>query len=152
MYEIFRINKNETPLKKSAEDLLYHVLWAPYGISQNKTGEIFEKNQQNNPFYIAIKSSHPEVLGCIVTNEIGFNFKIKHLAVKNQFQGKGIGNSLVNHVLNKTHGKKVEVIARNTSANFWEKLGFIACGKWIKHPLFTNHGIIFRKYCYNPNI
>ncbi|MDI6643444.1 MAG: GNAT family N-acetyltransferase [Methanobacteriaceae archaeon] len=139
-------------MKKTAQELMYHVLWAPHGMSKVNTREILEKDQINNNYYVAITNNPVDIIGCIVTREEGYKLEIKHLAVKEQFQRKGIGKSLVNHVLKESPSKNVKVIARNTSIIFWEKLGFNPCGKWIKHPLFTKHGIVFRKYCYNYNI
>jgi len=152
MYKIIRLNQSENLFKEAALELMYNVLWAPYGISKLNIQEILDKNQQNNPYYVAITNSPVDIIGCIVTREDGYTLEIKHLAVKEEFQRNGIGRSLVNHVLNESPCKNVKVVARNTSKIFWEKLGFNSCGRWIKHPLFTKHGIIFRKYCYNSNI
>ncbi|MGC9516322.1 MAG: GNAT family N-acetyltransferase [Methanomicrobiales archaeon] len=152
MYKIIKIKNDENNLKKLAEDLLYNVLWAPYNISREKTREIFEITRPDNHFFIAIKEADLDILGCIVINLESFNLEIKHLAVKTQFQGINVGKSLVNRVLNEIPDKIAHVIARNTSSIFWEKLGFRSCGEWIKHPLFIEHGIIFKKYCYYPHI
>ena len=152
MYKIIRLNQSENLLKKTAQELMYQVLWAPYDISPENTCEILEKNQINDSYYVAITNTRVDMIGCMVTREEGYTLEIKHLAVKEEFQRKGVGRSLFNHVLNSSTCKYVEVIARNTSRIFWEKLGFNPCGRWIKHPLFTKHGIIFRKYCYNYNI
>jgi N-acetylglutamate synthase-like GNAT family acetyltransferase len=43
-------------------------------------------------------------------------------------------------------GRRIHAIARNTSAEFFRRLGFQAApGKLPEHPAFTGHGITFAR-------
>jgi len=43
MYKIIRLNQSENLLKKTAQELMYQVLWAAYDISPENILEIWKK-------------------------------------------------------------------------------------------------------------
>ena len=74
--------------------------------------------------------------------------EIRHIAVLPEFHGMGVGSLLIKSLLLNVSTKnctRIYTIARNTSVEFFKKLGFSVNPKQKPpdHPAFTKHGITF---------
>ncbi len=76
-----------------------------------------------------------EVAGFIVVQDYG---KISHLFVLPEFQGRGIGRSLVEAAVevcrNKSPQRKIELNSSSNAAGFYEAMGFRRVGPGIDRP------------------
>lgn len=126
------------------DELLWKELWQPLGLSRDVRhtfgleGEEFELLAQESG----------QLLGGLVAALTGDNeVELRHLAVFSDVQRRGIGRSLVTelHRIAKTKNcRRIYTIARNTSREFFRKLGFqTAAGQAPEHPVFLEHGITF---------
>jgi N-acetylglutamate synthase-like GNAT family acetyltransferase len=74
--------------------------------------------------------------------------EICHVAVRPDTQRKGLGRTLIRHIIHNARQegrRRIQVTARNTSAGFFEKLGFETLPQAIPdHPDFKKHGISFQ--------
>jgi len=126
------------------DELLWMVLWQHLGLPRDvrKTfslkGEEFELLAQKNG----------QVVGGLVAicTENG-EIELRHLAVAPHVQNRGIGRSLVTElykIAKAGNCHRIHTIARNTSVEFFRRLGFRSIpGKIPDHPLFLEHGITF---------
>lgn len=145
MYRIISLCDSDSLLLHETEELLKQVLWLPLGIDVSNRKKFFPKAIEK--FYVAVTNMNDKLIGCIVIAPIDqFSLEIRHLAVKKEFQNRGIGKSLVNKVLQEWPHKTIEVIVRDTSIEFWEALGFAKFSGWADHPEFLKHGIRFHLY------
>lgn len=134
--------------KNELDQLLWNVLWKPLGLPRD-TRQSFKLNY---PQIELIAIDNGNVIGGIVANWLSDDeIEIHHIAVSFDYQGRSVGKRLV--------GKLIELVeldvpitihtyARNTSASFFSKLGFIPTGEYLEHPDFAKHGIAIQKmYC-----
>ncbi len=74
-----------------------------------------------------------KMLGCCLLTKVDKHcVRLRQMAVQNNFQGKGIGASLMNFAENvaRDHGyKRIIMHARKTATGFYEKLGYTVTGK-----------------------
>lgn len=74
------------------------------------------------------------VVGVIVLIIQAETAEIRHAAVSGKYQRLGLGRALLNIALTlaKESGvKELEVYARNTAIEFWEKVGFADVSGWL---------------------
>jgi ribosomal protein S18 acetylase RimI-like enzyme len=127
------------------DSLLWEILWKPLSLPKNirdsfkLTGETIE----------LVTKSNGILVGGLVANWISpIEIEIRHIAVSPGSQRIGIGKGLV-HALAETISikgcERITTIARNTSVNFYSKLGFniIREKKPADHPDFLKHRITF---------
>lgn len=136
-------NAESTHEKEQLDELLWNVLWQPLGLPRDIRDSFkLEKPEIN---LIAVENDH--VLDGLVANYLSNKIvEIRHLAVKEYFQRHNIGKNLIETLIEqvtKADVKLIQTIARNTSVEFWAKLGFIPQGAYITHPDFTTYGIKF---------
>ena len=133
---------------KDAEELdllLWEILWKPLSLPKNirdslkLTGETIE----------LVAKSNGILVGGIVANWISpIDVEIRHIAINPGSQRIGVGKGLV-HALAEDISirgcERITTIARNTSVNFFGKIGFniIREKKPADHPDFVKHGITF---------
>lgn len=144
MYKIINVHDTDSLLRQKAEELLKQILWTPLGINVDSREVFFSKADER--FYVAVSNTDGKLIACIVIAPVDDTLEIRHIAVKEEFQNKGIGTSLVNQIIQEWPRNTIEVIIRNTSTNFWEVLGFTKFGDWADHPEFLKHGIHFHLY------
>ncbi len=140
------ISKPSNP--KDAEELdllLWDILWKPLSLPKNirdrfkLTGETIE----------LVAKSDGILVGGLVANLISpIDLEIRHIAVNPGSQRIGIGKGLVHalaEAISISGCERITTIARNTSVNFFNKLGFniIRENKPTDHPDFLKHGITF---------
>ncbi|MCD4809977.1 MAG: GNAT family N-acetyltransferase [Methanosarcinales archaeon] len=125
--------------------MLWEILWKPLSLPKNirdsfkLTGETIE----------LVAKSNGILVGGLVANWISpIEIEIRHIAVSPGSQRIGVGKGLV-HALAETISirgcERITTIARNTSVNFYSKLGFniIREKKPADHPDFLKHRITF---------
>jgi len=127
------------------DNLLWEVLWKPLYFPRN----IREKFKiEGKPIEFTVKHEGKLIGGLIAYQTAPAEIEIRHLAVLPKFHGKGTGSALVRQLLSYASEKgctRVYTIARNTSVDFFKKLGFTVNRqqKPLDHPAFTKHGITF---------
>ncbi|MFA5646551.1 MAG: GNAT family N-acetyltransferase [Candidatus Ratteibacteria bacterium] len=130
---------------KDLDTLLWQVLWKPLSLPRN-IGEEFRLTRDSIQF---IAKQEKKLIGGLVAYYISLKeIEIRHIAVLPKFQRKGTGNELVHTLLSfasKKECTRVYTIARNTSVDFFSKLGFKINPqqKPPDHPSFIQQGITF---------
>ena len=124
--------------------LLWEVLWKPLGFPRN-VRELFKLEGESLAF---IAKSQGELQGGLVASWTSpTEVELCHIGLKPEAQNQGVGRQLVNVLLGTLAQSKcarIHVIARNTSAGFFRKLGFTTSpGKSPQHPVFAKQGIRF---------
>ena len=85
---------------------------------------------QRNPTTCFVAEENGAIVGALLSGHDGRRGYVSHTAVARDFQRRGIGTALVQHMLAAMRGEgicKVNLVAfaRNTQGNaFWEKQGF----------------------------
>jgi len=128
------------------DEILWEILWKPVELPRSvresfkldgKTIEIMAKERKT-------------VLGGLVANWISKKkIEIRHIAVLSTVRRKNIGKCLIEKLketLSNEGQITISTISRNSSIDFFSKLGFKAAsnGK-IEHPSFLKFGIAFQK-------
>lgn len=138
--EIVRANEVATEL----DELLWMVLWKPLGLPRDIRG--FFKLEGEETALVAQENAQL-VGGLVAVRNEDAGLELRHLAVVSHAQGRGVGRSLVERlcrVAKTTKCRHIHTIARNTSAEFFRKLGFqTAAGCAPEHSVFLKHGITF---------
>lgn len=140
------ISKPSNPKDNEELDLLlWEILWKPLLLPKNirdkfkLTGETIELAAKSNGILV----------GGLVANWISpIDIEICHIAVNHGSQRIGVGKELVHalaEVISMRGCARITTIARNTSVNFFNNLGFniIREKKPVDHPDFLKHGITF---------
>jgi GNAT superfamily N-acetyltransferase len=126
------------------DDLLWRVLWQPLGFPRNIRGNFKIDGEK---LELAAKENGQIVGGLVAVQTAENEIELRHLAVAFSHQRKGIGRSLVTELCRIASIKmyhRINTIARNTSADFFRRVGFrSASGHAPEHPLFLEHGIMF---------
>ncbi len=85
----------------------------------------------NHPFnHFVVLEMENEIIGYMIAGEFEESYHLKNIAIKKEYQGKGYGKFLLNHLIEKAkkENKKfifLEVRVSNERAiKFYEKLGF----------------------------
>jgi len=136
------IRQTTTPEDKLEVDwLLWEVLWEPLGFPSN----IRDSFKLDKPQIDLIAVENGTVVGALVANWLSDNeIEIRHIAVRQDYQGKSVGTLLVKELYGLVQRKTpltVKTHARNTSVGFFSKLGFISSGSQLYIKEFTKHGI-----------
>lgn len=125
--------------------LLWDVLWKPLSLPRNIRNKFKIKGEC---IEIVAKSGESIIGGLVVYQTSPEEWELRHIAVLSEFQKQGIGRKLVKYLVayvQKKKCKRLYTIARNTSVDFFRKLGFIVnhTQKPPDHPLFKKHNITF---------
>jgi len=126
------------------DDLLWHVLWQPLNLPRDVRHAFSIDGEE---LELVAKESGQLVGGLVAVWRSGSEVELRHLAVATERQHRGIGRSLVAEfvrIVASRGGGRIHTIARNTSAEFFRRLGFrTAPGEVPEHPVFVKHGISF---------
>ena len=131
---------------QQADRLLWEVLWRPVGLAR----DIRERFKLPGRETVFVAVDARGVVGAIVGQAVSDReMEIRHLAVAEDCQRKGVGGALVARLLDRCRELEVRTVcthARNTSQAFFEREGFAAVpGETLTHPDFGRHGISFLK-------
>lgn len=86
--------------------------------------EAYKKSLENSITVVAV-DNEDNVIGFIRGITDGYTtLFVCELLIAEQKRGTGIGNSLINHLHNQYPDTRVDLLATNTSAKFYEKQGF----------------------------
>ena len=131
--------------KNELDQLLWTVLWKPLGLPR----DIRQSFRLNSPQIDLIAVDNGTVVGGLVANWLSKNeIEIRHIAVRSDYQGLSVGRCLVEKLVKLVQQDtpvKIQTCARNTSAGFFVKLGFISTGKYLEHQDFAKNGIKFQQ-------
>ena len=133
---------------KELDQLLWEVLWKPLDIPRD-----FRKSITDTECLEYVVKEGTELLGGLIAHRVSESLvELRHLALLPAAQGKSIGRNLVEHFIEdmkKSGCTIIQTTARNTSAGFFEKIGFTTLpGDHPEHPLFMRHGITFLRMEY----
>ena len=125
------------------EELLWDVLWKPFGFDK----KIRQEFKLNTEEIFLIAKIDTKMTGVLVANRISKSeYEVRHIAVQKQYQKTGIGRELFYKfevdILHE-YVRRITAIVRNTSQEFFEKLGFRVVQDYPDHPEFKKHGIKF---------
>ena len=141
----FRLVSSRSEVE-ALDELLWEVLWKPIGLPRDIRDSF--KIEGEGVDIIALRDK--DVVGGLVANWVfPVEVELRHLAVKPEAQGTHVGCNLVRKLVSMASQRnclKIWTISRNTSASFFNKLGFYPqAGKVPDHPSFKKHGITFEK-------
>lgn len=129
---------------QSLDLLLWEMLWKPLGLPRNVrdsfalAGEAIE---------LAAKQNETIIGGLVAYRISERHVELRHIAVYPDYQNSGTASRLINELVEIVRRENVEevcTVARNTSADFFKKLGFCAISaKPLEHPDFKKYGIYF---------
>lgn len=126
------------------DSLLWEVLWRPVGLPRD-IRQSFHLEGPCREF--CVRSKKGIAAGIVVRRTSAEEVEICHIAVAPEMQRQGIGLDLVECVINMAREENcscIRVIARNTSAGFFKKIGFSILPQTIPdHPAFKKQGITF---------
>lgn len=126
------------------DELLWHVLWQPLGFPRDIRKDFSIVGEK---IELTMKEKGQIIGGLVAVWTAENEIELRHLAVNHDYQRKGIGQSLVTELFRVASAKpfyRVHTTARNTSVDFFRKLGFQkAQGTPPEHPVFMKHGITF---------
>jgi predicted GNAT family N-acyltransferase len=101
------------------------VLRKPLGLSYDPAELAGEKDS----FHFALREG-TELVACLVLKPLDERcIKMRQLAVRESYQGKGVGRELVNYAESFAKGRgnqEIVLHARETARGFYEKLGYEA--------------------------
>ena len=142
-HEVMKITPPAKNQNESLEQLLWEVLWRPLGFERDVQDEFKLDSEEIR----LVASVDDRLVGAMVVNTTDeYEYEIRHIAVKEQYQRTGIGKALVQHFIEKMSTErltKIRTIARNTSQPFFKQLGFRTIQDYPDHPKFIEHGITF---------
>ena len=110
-------------------DLRNRVLLRPIGIPDFG----WEKNDSRSWHFAATKNG--KLVGCVVLvrlNEAASKTQLIQMAVEPEFQGRGVGRMLVEHLIEfarKKNAGEIQIHAREDVTPFYLKLGFQVVGE-----------------------
>ncbi len=108
-------------------NLRNEILRKPLGLHFTK--EDLEKEKDD---ILIAAFDEDEILGCCLLTQTAYDtVKLRQMAVKNNLQGKGIGQAIMNfaETLARDKGyKKLTMNARDTAIGFYERCGFAING------------------------
>lgn len=131
--------------RNELDRLLWEVLWQPLGFPR----DVRISFQLKGPFeeYYARSSEQGIIGGIVIRVASPGELDICHIAVCPGLQGSGIGKRLVGCAIEAARRNdctRIVVIARNTSVDFFKKLGFVVLPRGIPdHPEFKKWGVTF---------
>ncbi len=98
-------------------------------------------NTDTNDFYCFVATDNEEIIGGVIFSKLKFESKVKAymlspMATLTEYQGKGIGQKLINFCLNTLKEKGVELVVTYGDPNYYSKVGFMQITEEIiKAPL-----------------
>ena len=127
------------------DQLLWEVLWKPLNLPRH----IRKSFKLNNPEINLIAIDNSVTIGALVANWLSENeLEIRHIAVRPDCQRRLVGKQLVEELIKLVQKKaplQIQTYARNTSVDFFKKLGFKPRGHNLEHNDFIKHGIKFQQ-------
>jgi N-acetylglutamate synthase-like GNAT family acetyltransferase len=135
---------SDKELLQQADQLMYDVLWEPFGLPRDIRSKFKVEGQEK----VIVALDEDKVVGAMVLIIQEAVAEIRHAAVYAKYQHSGLGRALFNHVLTlamEYEVNKLEVYARNSAIDYWEKMGFSDISGWLDHDFFVNHGIRFKR-------
>lgn len=148
--DIQKVNMATEEIVKTAGDaaevdeLLWRILWQPLGFPRNIRSKF---SIDGKKLELAAKENGRIVGGLVAVWTAENEIELRHLAVASDYQRKGIGQGLITELCRIASVKmchQIHTIARNTSVDFFRKVGFrSAPGRAPEHPVFLEHGIMF---------
>lgn len=129
------------------DQLLWDVLWRPLNLRR----DIRNSFELDKPQIDLVALEHDVVVGGLIANWLSGNeIEIRHIAVRPEYQRRSVGCLLVRELINLIQGGallRIRTYARNTSIDFFVKLGFKPEGHYLRHKDFIKHGIEFQQMC-----
>ncbi len=126
------------------DELLWSVLWRSLGLPRDIRSQFHIDGEKVE---LAAGEDGRIVGGLVAVWTAGDEMELRHLAVVSGAQRRGVGRRLVAELCRiASVGKcrRIHTITRNTSADFFRKIGFRpAPGRAPQHPVFLEHGIVF---------
>ncbi len=119
----------DDPLYQQERELRNRVLLRPIGIPDFG----WEHNDEKSWHFVAAESDR--VIGCVVLvrlDERASKTQLIQMAVDKDFQGRGIGRMLVEHLIefaSENKVREIQIHAREDVTAFYERLGFKIVGK-----------------------
>ena len=137
-------------MREELDVVLWEVLWRPLGLPRNIRAAFHLEGPSTE--LVALHQGRA-VGGLVLTWLSDTAVELRHIAVLPAFQQQSLGRRLIRHglrLLSDSTGSVLSTYARQTSVQFFQKLGFVAlAGEVIEHPWFSKHGIYFQKMIYN---
>ena len=131
--------------KRALDQLLWDVLWQPLKLPRN----VRNAYGLGKPEIELIAVSRNKAIGGLVANQLSENrFEIRHLAVRPEYQRQSVGRLLIQELIKRLRTRSavwLQTYARNTSTDFFSRLGFKQEGGLVEHQDFTKHGIRFQR-------
>lgn len=126
------------------DELLWHILWKPLDLPRNIRRQFRIEGEEIE----LVAKQDGRIIGGLVAVWSGHaEWELRHLAVSPDARHRGVGQSLVLVLVRLGAAKgcrRIHTIARNTSVDFFRKLGFgTAAGKPPEHQAFMKHGFRF---------
>lgn len=128
MIEVQQIN-TKSPLYDAERELRNEILLRPIGVPDHA----WEMHDEKSWHFVAIDNS--EVIGCVVLvplDDSGKTTQLIQMAVKDTYQGKGVGKKLVDALEQFALATGIELIechAREVAVRFYVKLGYEIYGE-----------------------
>jgi GNAT superfamily N-acetyltransferase len=133
--------------RRELDQLLWDVLWRPLNLGR----DIRNSFKLDKPQVDLIALDHDVVVGGLIANWLSGNeVEIRHIAVRPEYQRRSVGRLLIRRLINLIQGDaplRIQTHARNTSVDFFVKLGFKPEGHYLRHEDFIKHGIEFQQMC-----
>lgn len=127
------------------DQLLWDVLWRPLNLGR----DIRNSFKLDKPQIDLIALDHDVVVGGLIANWLsGDEVEIRHIAVIPEYQGRSVGCLLIRRLINLIRGDaplRIQTYARNTSVDFFVKLGFKTEGNYLRREDFIKYGIEFQQ-------
>lgn len=128
------INIKEVPFGsdsyKTLLDLRYEVLRKPIGMELRPKDTELDSTE----YHIAAFDG-AEIIGCVLLRPLGGGaIKLRQMAVRDDYQGRGIGAKLVSYAEKLASVRSftiMETNARKTAQGFYEKLGYRPSGNYF---------------------
>jgi GNAT superfamily N-acetyltransferase len=129
---------------EATDQLLWEILWEPVGLPR----DVRQRFKLPGSEVIFVAMHRKQLVGTVVgQSQNEREMELRHLAVRPDMQGNGVGRGLVAKLVEYSlnHGYiSISTHARNTSQTFFEKHGFQPVpGETLTHPVFDKHGISF---------
>lgn len=133
---------------EALDELFWEVLWKPIGLPRDIRQSFIVEGEGVD----LIALSGAGILGGLSANwTFPIEVELRHLAVKPEARGRGIGSGLVKKLIDLISQRNCSIlrtIARNTSSGFFKGLDFVPsqAGDVPDHPVFKSHGITFEMF------
>ena len=127
------------------DQLLWDVLWRPLSLGR----DIRNSFKLDKPQIDLIALDYDVVVGALIANWLsGDEVAIRHIAVITEYQRRSVGSLLIGRLISLIQGDAplpIQTYARNTSVDFFVKLGFKTEGNYMRHEDFVKYGIEFQQ-------